>query len=170
METASIPTSDMPPVDTRPSKLRSAVSNGRRAFVADGDGRTSWMRRWRDLCLAHLNDLGGEKHVSAAQVALVRRAATLEIELERQEAALSAGGRIDLDAFNRASGGLRRILESLGIERRPRDVTPTSDVLNHFSRRRKGSIHDEIPSKGPVKLVSAPYAGKFPRHGFLCKA
>ena len=140
MDMASIPTLDMPPVDNRPSKLRSAVSNKRRAFVADGDGRTSWMRRWRDLCLAHLNDLGGENHVSAAQQALVRRAATLEIELERQEARLSSGGAIDLDAFNRASGGLRRILETIGIERKPRLISDSlDDVVGRVEARRQAA-------------------------------
>ena len=112
------------PLARRPRNNRSAVSNGRRTFAADGDGRSVWTRRWRDLVTAHLDDLGGEETSSAAQVALARRAATLEIELERQEAALSAGGEIDLDGFNRASGGLRRILETLGVERKSKDVTP----------------------------------------------
>jgi hypothetical protein len=61
-----------------------------------------------------LDDLGGEAHASAAQFALAKRAATLEIELERMEATLSSGGSIDLEVFNRISGGLRRLLETLG--------------------------------------------------------
>lgn len=119
----------------RPRNNRSAVSNGNRNFVADGDGRSVWTRRWRDLVAAHLSDLGGEEIASAAQVALARRAATLEIELERQEATLSAGGEIDLDAFNRASGGLRRILETLGVDRRPKDVTP--DLKSYLAAKAK---------------------------------
>jgi hypothetical protein len=106
----------------RSSKQRSAVTNGQRKFVADGDGRSVWTRRWWDLVQSHLSDLGGEEMASAAQIALCKRAATLEIELERQEAILSSGGTIDLDAFNRASGGLRRILETLGVERRAKPV------------------------------------------------
>jgi hypothetical protein len=121
------------PLVRRHIKHRSAVSNGNREFVAAGDGRSVWTRRWRDLVFAHLSDLGGEDISSAAQVALARRAATLEIELERQEATLSAGGEIDLDAFNRASGGLRRILETLGIERKARDVTP--DLRTYLAAR-----------------------------------
>jgi hypothetical protein len=41
----------------------------------------------------------------------------------------------DLDLYNRLSGNLRRILDSLGLERRGRNITPDSDVVAHFKRR-----------------------------------
>jgi hypothetical protein len=41
------------------------------------------------------------------------------------EGQLSLGRVADLDLYNRLSGNLRRILESLGLERKARDVTPT---------------------------------------------
>ena len=69
------------PIAARSRNNRSAVSNGRREFVVDGDGRSVWCRRWRDLMVAHLDDLGGEDIASAAQVALSKRAATLESSL-----------------------------------------------------------------------------------------
>jgi len=40
------------------------------------------------------------------------------------EGRLSQGEPVDLDAFTRAASHLRRILETLGLERRTRDITP----------------------------------------------
>ncbi|MGA2637290.1 MAG: hypothetical protein ABSF11_06135 [Methylocella sp.] len=108
----------------RPPRVRSAVSNGRRPFVV-GDGRSPWARRHRDLIELHFDDLGGPDCLSEAQMSLCRRAATLEVELERIEGQLSLGNDADLDAYSRHAGGLRRILETLGIERRKRDVSPS---------------------------------------------
>ena len=51
--------------------------------------------------------------------------ATIEIELEQLEGKLSKGEAVDLDGYTRAAGHLRRILESLGLERKQRDVTPS---------------------------------------------
>jgi hypothetical protein len=54
----------------------------------------------------------------------VRTAATLRIELERLEGLLSLGRPVDLDLYARTAGHFRRICETLGIERRKRDITP----------------------------------------------
>ena len=40
------------------------------------------------------------------------------------EARLSRGESVDLDVFTRTASHLRRIFETLGIERKPRNVTP----------------------------------------------
>jgi hypothetical protein len=61
--------------------------------------------------------------VSAAKLSLIRRATALECEIERLEAKLSCGEEVDLDAFGRAASHLRRLFESIGIERAQRDVT-----------------------------------------------
>jgi hypothetical protein len=86
-----------------------------------------WSRRFRDLILGHISDLGGRSILSEAQIALIKRAAALEVELELMEGRLSQGEEVDLDVFGRATGNLRRVLESLGLERRPRDITLESD-------------------------------------------
>ncbi len=113
-----------PTVAASKPTTRSKVTNGRGLFV-EGDGRGAWARRFRDLCALHVEDLGGSLALSEAQGSLIRRAATLEVELERREGQLATGGEVDLDAYSRAAGHLRRILETLGIERRKRDLTPT---------------------------------------------
>ena len=75
----------------------------------------------------HLIDLGGPSAVSEAERSIIRRIATLTVELERMEAGFAQAGEAtapDLDLYQRTAGNLRRLLEAVGIKRRPRDVTP----------------------------------------------
>src|SRR5262245_1168505 len=104
---------------------RSAVTSGRQMFV-QGDPNSAWSRRYYDLFTGHISDLGGKDACSEAQLSIARRCTTLECELERLEAALSRGEPVNLDEFGRAASHLRRLLETLGVERRPRDVTPSN--------------------------------------------
>lgn len=99
------------------STSRSKVTNGSKVGT-DMDGRTIWVRRLRDLIEAHTADLGGDEALTQAQKSLVRRAATLSVELERMEAGFATAGQIlpsDLDGYQRASNTLRRHLEVLGL-------------------------------------------------------
>lgn len=117
---------DSPGIAERAPTQRSALTNGS-ALLPGVDGRSAWVRRCRDLIDLHLNDLGGADRVSEAERSIVRRAATLTVQLERMEAAFAVAGIVDretLDAYQRAAGSLRRLLESVGLDRRPRDVTP----------------------------------------------
>jgi hypothetical protein len=100
------------------------------------DGRSAWARRLRDLISLHTADLGGQDAVSAAEASIIRRAATLTVELERLELlfATSEARPEDLDLYQRMSNTLRRHLETTGLKRVPRDVTPTlSDYLKEAS-------------------------------------
>ncbi len=67
--------------------------------------------------------------MSEAERSILRRASTLEVELERLEARFagsgeSSPGAAELDLYQRTAGNLRRLLESGGLKRRKRDVTP----------------------------------------------
>jgi hypothetical protein len=110
-----------------PNKQRSAVTNGRKLYV-EGDGNSAWSRRYRDLISGHISDLGGRGVLSEAQISLIKRASAIECELEQMEGRLSMSLPIDLDAYTRAVGHLRRTLEVLGIRREARDVTPDSQA------------------------------------------
>lgn len=100
---------------------RSAVTNGAQLFAEKIDHRSAWARRFRDLIQLHLLDLGGPENCSEAQVSLVRRAATLEIELERMEYEFAKPDRIAgakaLDRYSMLSNTLRRLLTTLGLDR-----------------------------------------------------
>jgi hypothetical protein len=91
------------------------------------DGRSTWVRRLYDLVAIHLSDLGGEGHTSEAEKSIVRRIATLTVELELLELKFAkAGGAqpADLDLYQRTAGNLRRLLESVGLRKRVTDITP----------------------------------------------
>lgn len=107
---------EAPSKEHRKSSGRSRITNGTATVAADG--RTIWVRRLRDLIEAHEQDLGGTDNLNQAQRSLVRRAATLSVELERMEATFATAGKItaeDLDSYQRASNTLRRHLEVLGL-------------------------------------------------------
>jgi hypothetical protein len=120
---------------------RNRVSNGNSLLGRAVDGRTLWARRLRDLIEEHLSDLGGDTNVSASERSLVRRASTMEVELERMEVAFARAGAADpttLDLYQKISNSLRRLLQTLGLQRRPRDITGLSlgEIL------RQGIDHD----------------------------
>jgi hypothetical protein len=98
----------IPTLAGNPKMLRSAVTNGNRLFAAGGDGRSAWVRRWRDLTELHVADLGDPAELSEGQKSLCRRAATLEVNLEQLEASMSQGDEVDIDRFGRLAGHLRR--------------------------------------------------------------
>ena len=115
---------------TTKAQARSAITNGQ-AIVAGVDGRSTWCRRLRDLVQLHLSDLGGESTCSEAEKSLIRRAAVLTVELERLEAtfAVDETDAAALDSYQRTASSLRRILETLGLKRRARDITSLGQIL-----------------------------------------
>ena len=66
LELSSNSSADRPASAVKNARQRSRVTNGRRTFV-EGDGRSPWARRWRDLIEAHVADMGGINNLSAAQ-------------------------------------------------------------------------------------------------------
>lgn len=129
---------------------RSAVTNGS-ALLPGVDGRSLWVRRCKDLITEHLVDLGGEDNASAAERSIIRRACVLTVELEQLEVKFATAGRSspeDLDLYQRTAGGLRRLLEAVGIQRRPRDVTPTLDqYLASTSRVELAAVETEAEAE-----------------------
>src|ERR1700720_1644609 len=120
----------------RPKRKSSGVSSGRRMFV-HGDSSSAWSRRYRDIVAGHLSDLGGPAALSEAEISLVKRVSTLEIECEQAEGKLSMGEEVDLDLFQRMTNSLRRTLETLGLERKCRDVTVDGVEIEPWSPMRE---------------------------------
>ena len=103
---------------------RSRLTNG--ATLPGVDGRSAWVRRLRDLINLHTADLGGD--VTVAEAAIIRRAATLIVELEQLELKFATAGEAQpqqLELYQRTANSLRRLLEAVGLERRAKDVTPS---------------------------------------------
>ena len=94
------------PVPTM-SKGRSRVTNGNSLFMdRTVDQRSPEARRFANLCELHSRDASpaGPEHLTTAQAQLIRR--------------------VDLEEFARVSSHLRRMLETLGMSRVAKDITP----------------------------------------------
>lgn len=114
--------------------------------MAGVDGRSTWVRRLRDLIALHLSDLGGEDAVSEAERSIVRRVATLTVELERMESVFAVAGEArpdQIDLYQRTANSLRRLLESVGLERRQRTVSFEDEVARLMRERPLAPPDDE---------------------------
>ena len=107
----------------------SRVTNGV-GLLPSVDGRSTWARIMRSTLVAMLNHLGGEDNVSEPQRMLSRRVAAMEAELIHLEdhfaRTRTEGGAPDtesLDLYSRMSSAQRRMLEAIGLDRVPRDIS-----------------------------------------------
>lgn len=92
--------------------------------LADLDSRTRAARQANALVAAIEDDLGGAERLSIAERQIAQRAAVLGAVLEGIEVEWLAGKTVDVGAYLAGINAQRRCLESLGLRRRPRDVTP----------------------------------------------
>ncbi len=93
--------------------------------MRDLDGRSRAAARCRELVREFEADLGGHDRLSAAQRQLVENAAVLATMLEDFTVRHMLGEPVELESYLAAINVQRRLLVSLGLERRARDVTPT---------------------------------------------
>jgi hypothetical protein len=143
---ATLPSGGRAPANTLPAAQRSAVTNGKLFAATIRDGRSGWSRRMQDLQSLYVSHMGGEDIVSEPERSMARRIATSQVELEWIESgfASSKNGPTpeQLDLYWRGSNSLRRHLESIGLKRALKDVTPTlSDYLH--------AIDDETDGASP---------------------
>lgn len=107
------------------------------AMLLDGsDERSVYVRRLKELCTDYACDLGGVENTSAAQRAIIRRAAVLQIECEKIETRFAEDptvGERTLDLYGRTAGNLRRMLETLGIRR---VESKPKTIHDHLASRR----------------------------------
>jgi hypothetical protein len=108
----------------RKPEARSRVTNG--SDILPGiDGRSLIARRYRDICAALAADQGGAADMSEARGQLIRRFAALAVQCEAMEARLANGAAIDIAEYATLTSTLVRVAARIGINRIPRDVTPT---------------------------------------------
>jgi hypothetical protein len=94
----------------------------------DIDGRTLAARRASSLVAAIEADVGTD--LSAAERQLAQRAGVLGAFLEDAEARWISGQPFDLGLYCTGLNAQRRVLETLGIKRQPRNVTPSLEVYS----------------------------------------
>jgi hypothetical protein len=104
--------------------------NAKSLFAGEVDGRSLWARRYRDLVCSYVDDAGGINALSELRLSLIRRIAALTVEAERLEVDLASGKHVDVDLLARLSSHIRRIAETIGLDRKVKDVTPSlSDII-----------------------------------------
>ena len=116
--------------DTADIRVRSGADRGEklRLFsLSDIDKRTSAYRRTIALIEMLEADAGGHGRLSTAERALIQRAAVTAALAEHLETRWLSGGEIDPAMYCTLGNALRRLLESVGLRRVPRDVSPLDD-------------------------------------------
>jgi hypothetical protein len=109
--------------------------------IDDIDQRTLAGKRARELVAAIEADLGGVENLTAGVKQLIQRAAVLAAMIESSEAQWLSGKPIDLNNFLAAIGVQRRVLTTLGLERRSRDITPT---LSEYLAQRTAATEEGV--------------------------
>jgi len=124
MELAANKLADIGRQAPRKSTARSRVSNGA-DVLPDVDGRSLIARRYRDISSAIIVDQGGADQCSESRLQLIRRFAAAAVLAEQLESRLANGEQIDIAQHATLSSTLVRLASRIGIDRMPRDVTPT---------------------------------------------
>ncbi len=133
MELAASSPMDRSRVARRKDPQKSRQANG--ALLPGVDGRSSWVRRAKEVLNDHLSDI---PDASAAERSIIRRAAVLTVELERREAKFANAGEAsdsDLDLYQRTAGNLRRLLEAIGLQRRAKQVVDPLPTMEDLRKR-----------------------------------
>lgn len=143
-----------------PQKARSRVTNGARLFIdADVDQRSPVARRFRDLVQLHTADAGGPGMLSEAKAQLIRRISSIEVQLEMLEGRMVAGdATVDVEQFARISSHLRRLLESFGLERLKKDVSPTlHEIFEQYAAEQAQAVEVTALRPDPASAAGEPF-------------
>ena len=91
------------------------------------DGRTAAVKRIKELEAQIVVDLGGD--LTEAQKSIMRRAVVLSAVLEDQEAQWATGTPLTLSEYCSATNVLRRLLSTLGLERKQKPLNGSPALL-----------------------------------------
>jgi hypothetical protein len=124
------------PCGKLPRQMRTRQGKARLVTLDGLDARTAAAKAARHLVDSLSSDLGGDDQLSAGQRQLVHRAALTGAIVSDYEARWVAGEPIALNEYLAAVNVQRRVLATLGLERRPRDVgllDPLEYAREHLS-------------------------------------
>jgi hypothetical protein len=128
------------PAKPRPSTLNTKACNDWLAL--DGvDNRTGFARRFRDLAVRLVRDLGLDDldAVGDSIKLQIRSAALLAVQVEQLQAQTARGDDVDLSLLVKMQNSLARSLWALGLGKRKRqDLTP-ADALQAAARHQGGA-------------------------------
>lgn len=120
------PVIDAQPVSPErfPVKTCAAVSN-HKDLLPGLDGRSASARQFRDLVHRFVSDMGGLDRCSEIKLGLLRRLAAATVQAELLEARMVKGEQVNIEQLCTLASTTVRIATRLGLERVPRDVTPS---------------------------------------------
>jgi len=129
-----------------PPATRSRLTNGT-TLLPGIDGRSDEARHYKDTYRGMIGHLGGDDAVTLPQMLVARRIAAFETDLLHLEARHVAQ-RVEgvepsvseIDLRSRLANTQRRLIESVGLERVARDVTP---ALHRLIDPRAEDVGDE---------------------------
>jgi hypothetical protein len=127
--------------DDSATQTGSKVDSGAKAkllTLADLDGRTRAVQMVRATITALEADLGGADHLTTGESQIVKRAALTGAMLEDLAVRWLSGEPVDPALYATLSNSERRLLETVGLKRRPRDVTP--DLQSHIAARSRQAV------------------------------
>jgi hypothetical protein len=93
--------------------------------LADLDQRTTAAKRAATLIKRITGDLGGQDRLATGEQQIIQRAAFLGVLAEDVESRWLLGEDIDATVLATIANAQRRLLESVGLKRVPRNVTPS---------------------------------------------
>lgn len=105
------------------------------------DGRSREAKLYGAAVGDIVSDLGGESEVSRAELELVRRAAGLSVLAALAESRLLAGDDLDVSELVSIGNAQRRLLATLGLQRRAVDTTPDLQTYLKQKAREKAEAN-----------------------------
>jgi hypothetical protein len=106
------------------SRVTNAMSRGSLVWIDGQDKRGPVPRRIADIVSLIISDLGGPAELTETPRQIVTRIATMAVWCETQDAQVADGKEIDISLYQTVANSLRRLCETLGLERVSKDITP----------------------------------------------
>jgi hypothetical protein len=154
LNTASVQQTSDAAIAGLPRRSRTRQGKARLLTLGSLDARTAAARDARNLVTALSADLGGDDQLSAGERQLVTRAALVGAIVADFEARWVAGEPVAFADYFAACNVQRRILATLGLRRRPKEVLPLRD-------RWAAEVEDEMADE----TVDGAAAGEAVRDG-----
>ncbi|BAQ17928.1 hypothetical protein [Methyloceanibacter caenitepidi] len=137
----------------RPATVRSKLTNGT-ALHAEQVGDNKASRRFKDLVEAFGTELGGWASLSEVQRSLVRRLATITIQLEKLELQAARGEDINAEEYARIAGHQRRLFNDLNlIQDKAAPAEPAAAAPEPQPTYDAGKLH-ELPDDELLTLMN----------------
>jgi hypothetical protein len=122
----------------------------------DLDRRTAAYQATARLISEIEADLGGHDRLSTAERQLVQRAAVLGAVLIDAEAKWLAGDAFDPSTYCAIVNAQRRVLETIGLKRRARDVSPLAELWRAEQEERRRATPEALAAAGGDHGGGAP--------------